>query len=41
MPMVGEGVEVTIDLLQEPILKCIVEAVIGVKDETCEIDAVG
>ena len=41
MPMLGDAVEVAIDLLQEPNLKCIVEAVIGVKDETCEIDAVG
>ena len=28
MPMVGEGVEMAIDQLQEPISKCIVEAVI-------------
>ena len=30
----------TVDLLQEPILKCIVEVVIGVEDEAYEIDAV-
>ena len=40
IPIVGERAEVAIDLLQEPILKCIVKAVIGVQDETYEIDAV-
>ena len=36
----AEGVEVAVDLLQQPILNCIVEVIIGVEDEAYEIDAV-